>query len=432
MEKKLGSRDFILVVIGQIISLFGNAILRFALPLYLLQQSGSAALFGVISACAFIPMIILSPIGGILADRVNKRNIMVILDYSTAGITFLLALLLGQMNLVVLLLISLVLLYGIQGAYQPTVQASIPALVPEDKLMVGNAVINLVNSLSNLLGPILGGVLFAFYEIMPILVISIICFLFSATMELFIRIPFNQQEKRGGIVEIGVADFKESFRFIKVEQPSIWKVSLVVAGMNLFVSALIIIGLPIIITGYLGFEEVVGNQLYGYAQGAIGVGSLIGGMMAGVLASRLKLKDCPLLLSICTLALIPIGIVLQRGATGMMAYVVILISCILMMAVATLFTIQMMALLQQLTPSHLIGKVIACVMCISMCAQPIGQALYGVLFQGMAEQVYIPVYLAVGVTLMICIGSIKLFKGLDEQNTKGIEETYREGKETTL
>ena len=80
------SKDFILMAIGQIISLFGNQILRFALPLYLLNQTGSSALFGTISAISFIPMILLFPIGGIIADRVNKRNIMVILDFSTSAL----------------------------------------------------------------------------------------------------------------------------------------------------------------------------------------------------------------------------------------------------------------------------------------------------------------------------------------------------------
>ena len=82
--QKLFSKDFTLVVIGQIISLFGNATIRFALPLYLLNLTGSSALYGTVTACAFIPAILLSPVGGIVADRVNKRNIMVILDFFTA------------------------------------------------------------------------------------------------------------------------------------------------------------------------------------------------------------------------------------------------------------------------------------------------------------------------------------------------------------
>lgn len=66
MKQTLFSKDFTLVVIGQIISLFGNAAIRFALPLYLLNQTGSSALYGTVTACAFIPAILLSPIGGLL------------------------------------------------------------------------------------------------------------------------------------------------------------------------------------------------------------------------------------------------------------------------------------------------------------------------------------------------------------------------------
>lgn len=85
-RRSLFGRDFVLVAVGQIVSLFGNAVLRFALPLYLLRKTGSPALFGTVTALSFIPMIPLSIIGGILADRVNKRNIMVILDLLTAAV----------------------------------------------------------------------------------------------------------------------------------------------------------------------------------------------------------------------------------------------------------------------------------------------------------------------------------------------------------
>lgn len=140
MNDKLFTRDFSLVVIGQIISLFGNSILRFALPLYLLEETGSASLFGIVTACSFIPMILLSPAGGIVADRVNKRNIMVILDYATSALILLFSAALGHVSLVLLLIITLMALYGIQGAYQPAVQASLPALLSPGRLLSGNAV----------------------------------------------------------------------------------------------------------------------------------------------------------------------------------------------------------------------------------------------------------------------------------------------------
>ena len=204
--KNIFKKDFTLVVIGQIISLFGNAILRYALPLYLLNKTNSPSLFGMVSALSFITMIILSPIGGIIADRINKRNIMVILDFSTCAIVITCTLLLGKVDLVILLLVVLILLFGIQGAYQPAVQASIPALVSEEDLMSGNALINLVNSLSGSLGYALGGILFVSLGIKPLLCLSAICFFLSAVMEIFIKIPFVKQKNTSNIFSIA---FKE-------------------------------------------------------------------------------------------------------------------------------------------------------------------------------------------------------------------------------
>lgn len=145
MEQKLISKDFMLVVIGQIISLFGNAAIRFALPLYLLNQTGSSVLYGTVTACALIPAILLSPIGGIVADRVNKRNVMVVLDFFTAAVILVFSLLMDGVNLVVLLTITMMLLYGIAGAYQPSVQASIPALVSPEHFVAANSIINMIS-----------------------------------------------------------------------------------------------------------------------------------------------------------------------------------------------------------------------------------------------------------------------------------------------
>ena len=177
---KLFKRDFTMVVIGQIISLFGNAILRFALPLYLLRETNSSSLFGAVTASSFIPMIIFTLLGGVIADRKNKRNIMVILDFTTAAIILLFIPMLGKVPIVPLMIAVLMILFGISGAYQPAVQASIPLLTEKETLMKGNAVINMVSTLSGLLGPIIGGILFGSFGILPILFISTGCFILKS------------------------------------------------------------------------------------------------------------------------------------------------------------------------------------------------------------------------------------------------------------
>lgn len=409
------NRNFIMVVLGQIISLFGNAILRFALPLYLLNETGSAALFGVVSACAFIPMIVLSPIGGIFADRVNKRNIMVVLDFSTSLLVLAIIILLGKMNLVVLLLCALFALYGISGAYQPAVQASIPVLLPGEHIMQGNAVINLVSSFAGLIGPVIGGALFGFYGIMPILYVSMFCFLLSAIMEIFIQIPFEKKPAEGSIFAIGFGDLKESFRYMYREQPIIMQFSLAVATINMILSALVIIGLPVIITQKLDFDSEMANRLYGYAEGVFAMGSLCGGMGAGLFAKKLKAKNGYLLLLYDALTLIPIGIAIMFPMPAMLSYAIILVSCFCMAFLATLFSIQIMSYLQIIVPMDLIGKVISCAMCIGMCASPIGQAIYGGLFEVLNENVFVVFYAAAVLTVMVALALKKAFQRLEEK-----------------
>ena len=109
-RKTCCGRDFTQVVAGQIISLFGNAILRFALPLYLVKETGSSALFGTVTACALLTMILLSLLGGVLADRVNKRNIMAGLDFLTAFVITVFYILVGMVPVVPLFIVTLMLL----------------------------------------------------------------------------------------------------------------------------------------------------------------------------------------------------------------------------------------------------------------------------------------------------------------------------------
>ncbi|MCM1262260.1 MAG: MFS transporter, partial [Butyrivibrio sp.] len=80
MTQKLFTKNFVLLILGQSTSLFGNFILKLALSMYVLEVTGSAAIFAGILSVAIIPTIVLSPLGGILADRADRRNIMVALD----------------------------------------------------------------------------------------------------------------------------------------------------------------------------------------------------------------------------------------------------------------------------------------------------------------------------------------------------------------
>ena len=411
-KTKLFRRDFTLVVIGQIISLFGNAILRFALPLYLLRETGSSALFGMVTACSFAPMVVLSMIGGVLADRVNKRNIMVGLDFCTAVLILIFYLSLGKLPTVPLFIAVLMLLYGISGTYQPSVQASIPLLVSSEKLMAGNAVINQVNTLSGLLGPVIGGIMFGMWGIYPILILSIGCFAFSAVMEIFIHIPHEKRVRESGILTVVGNDLKESYQFVKAEKPIFFSVVFLISIFNLILSSVMIVGTPILITQVLKMSDT----MYGFTQGALALGGLCGGILTAAIAEKLKLKNSYILLLVCAASVALMGISLVFHIPAILSYWAITLMSFTAMGASTLFVVQIYTMVQEQTPPQLVGKIMAALISIAMCGQPIGQAIYGVLFDIFESRTWIVLIVAAVAAFLIALYSKKIFSQLEDSN----------------
>lgn len=419
-QNKGFSKDFWLVVIGQIISLFGNAVMRFALPVHLLNVTGSAAILGIVSGCAFIPLAVMSPIGGIIADRMNKRNIMVFLDFFTSGLTIAFLVLYGRVDATGLILVMLFLLYGISGTYQPSVQASIPALTESEKVMSASAVINMVSSLSSILGPALGGVAYGLWGIYPVLIVSACCFFLSAVMECFIRMPHTRIERKASVLKETGADLKLSLSYISKERPEIARLTLCCAGINLTLSALLIIGLPVIVMQGLGFPEGEASRLYGFMQTALALGGLIGGIGAGVLGNRLKISGSWKLLAFASVLLLPMGGALIIGISPYMSYAVLTGSAMVIMALASIYTIQALAFMQVTVPQNMVGKVIAWIMAISTCAQPVGQMIYGFLFQQLSGKVGFIFLASALLTFLIGWYSKKASAGLEAAQAETI------------
>ena len=395
MRHKSFGKDFALVVAGQIVSLFGNAILRFSLPLFLLRETGSSALFGAVTACSLLPMIVLSLLGGVLADRVNKRNIMVILDFSTAGIIAGFSFLMGTAPAIPLFIVTLMLLYGISGTYQPAVQASIPALVAKDHILTASAIVNQIGSMANFIGPVIGGWIYGLWGLEPILEISVGCFALSAVMEIFIKIPFVKRPREKPALQIARQDLLEGCRFLRVDQPVFLKVSLIIAGLNLILSAMITVGIPVLTVEHLGLSD----QLLGIAQGLLAVGGVLGGLLTALLGKRLQPERAYVFLILCAMLTLLMGAGMLWSNTPYLKYLILSGTGTAITIFSTMFSIQMLAVVQRETPEHLIGKVIACIMTLIMCVQPIGQLIYGLFLEQISA---VPIITGAG-AISMCI-----------------------------
>lgn len=403
---KLFNKNFIMVVIGQMISIFGNAVLRFALPLYILDQTGSTTIFGVILAISTIPTILFSPLGGILADRINRRNLMVILDMITAIIIGISSLLLNVGSVVIVIALLMVVFSIIQSFYQPAVQASIPVIVPKNYLEKGNGIVSLVNALSNMLGPLLAGILYGAFGIWLIMITGAICFLLASTMEIFIKMDFVKQMKHESAIAIIRSDFKASFHFIVRDKPVLLKAMLIASGMNLFLTSMILVGLPAMILIKLDLS----SQLYGFTQGAMAAGMITGGIIISILGNKVGTSKAYILLLLTAVVLIPVGIAFNISLPTMVIYGIISLSCFVMMVMITMFSITMMSFVQRETPNHLMGKVISYILVLTQCTLPIGQAIYGFVFEIGMDSISLIIYITALSSGMIALYSKGIFK----------------------
>ena len=114
------------------------------------------------------------------------------------------------------------------------------------------------------------------------------------------------------------------------------------------------------------------------------------------------------------LTLIPIGLALMISMQAFVSYVISMVSCFVIMFLATLFSIQIMSYLQMIVPNNLIGKVISCAMCLGMCATPVGQAIYGGLFQILKEKAFLMFFVVTILVLLLGFAMKKPFAKVAE------------------
>ena len=357
---KLSTRNFTLLILGQASSLLGNGALRFAVSMYVLDATGSAGTFSLIVARSMLPMRVLSPLGGVLADRADRRRIMVALD-ALSGLTVLLGALTmalgGGVAAVGVLLIAL----SVLGAFEsPTVQACVPQMLSGENVLRGNAAVSQVQAVTSLVTPFLGAAAYSAFGLGSVMLTAAACFFLTALLECFIRLGCTPRGAKGGVLPTVRNDLAESARFLRREQPDVLKLLLLSGAASMFLSGVMVVGYPYLVRTTLGLS----SAHYGVAESAAGVAAWMRRMLG---------------LSGVAVLVAGVGFALGLGAE----FVVLVAAFSLANMACSAFSVCAMTAIQRRTPESLTGKVMAFVYTLSLCAQPLGQLLYGALFDAL-------------------------------------------------
>lgn len=395
-KEKLFTRNFTLLILGQVSSLTGNYTLKFALSMYVLEQTGSASIFAGMLSAALLPTVLLSPFGGILADRANRKHIMVALD-ALSGLSVLAAGLLLPLGRELWVIGALLVLLSVLAAFEsPTVQACVPQMVSPQNLVQGNAVVSQVSAVTSLVTPFLGSLFYTAFGIGQVFAAAVVCFWLTALLECMIHLEYQKPPRTAGIGAIVREDLAVSAHFLRREQPDILKLLLLAALAGMFVSGTAVVGFPYLVRMVLGLSATY----YGAAESAMGAAAILGSLCAGLLGKKLRVRDMAAIFLSFGLSLFPIGLSFLLPVGRMARYGVLLFFfCVCQLGVC-IFSTYAITLIQQRTPEQLMGKVMSCVFTLSMCAQPVGQVVYGALFDCFSDSVY---WVLIPTGVLICL-----------------------------
>ena len=231
----------------------------------------------------------------------------------------------------------------------------------------------------------LGGVLYAAFGLKPVMDISVVCFFITASFECFIRLRRQPMGHGGNVLRVIRHDFIISIKFMAQERTDILKLLLLAALSRFFVMGVTLVGLPFLVRTVLGLDA----KYYGGAESALAVATILGSAAAGLLTGKLKTGGLSWLLAAMGLCMIPAGaaFLLPIGVFG--RYMVNVAAFCGMQIAVSIFSVFAVSLIQQNTPGDLIGKVMACTSAVTLCAQPAGQTVYGFLFDGFREAVFL-------------------------------------------
>ena len=405
---KLWNKNFIMLVIGQIVSLFGNAIPRFALPFYIYLGSGSPELFGRVMGISVIPMIIISPLGGVLADRVNKKRLIVFLDFFVAASVFLYLLAIGSLSLVPISIIMLMLLFTTNSMMSSATDSSYPLIVPPEELVRVNSITMTINTLSQLLGPVIGGFLVIEFGLRSLLVVGGICFGLAAIMETFIRIPHIKQKSEKNLFRLVATDLSEGIRFAVKTEVTIGKFLILIVLMNFLLAGFVAIGIPVLTTQTLGMNE----RLVGIAAGILGAGGIAGGIVSGILGKRVRIQKNHWKVFFIGIFFMLMGLVFFLPVNNVFAFVIMTAMLFSSSGAMTIATVQMLTFVQRVAPSEVLGKLMGLIMTATILAHPLGNWMYGILLGRFSEEPWIILFPAAVLVMIVALWSRTFFKNI--------------------
>jgi len=370
--KRLWNRNFAILWQGQLISDFGNAAFTVALGFWVLSVTatpampqGNLALMGIIEACFALPAVVLGPFAGAIADRFDRKWILITADFirglcfSTMGIMLI-------FNIFPFWVIyPVAILSGSSGAFfSPAISSSIPDIVPKDSLSKANSARGFSIALTQLLGNSLGGLLYSVLKAPLLVLVNGLSFLYASVSQLFIHLPYEKKRDWNNQITVDIADgFKYAFgnRGIRALMLT-----------NMMLNFFAIIGLSLM-TPLFNSTPGFGVERYGLMMGAMMAGAIAGMITLSAVKirpqQRSRIFGFSVMVMVCST--VPVALINNVNWLYPLAFIAGVNNAIV--------NVMFQTILQSAVPAQTRGKVFGISTTFSSGLQPIAMAVSGVI-----------------------------------------------------
>lgn len=284
-SKIFKNENFSLFVFGQSTSTLGTGFLNVSLALYVLKLTGSAEKFSSILALAMIPNIILGPIAGTIVEKIDRKKMIISMDFIRGIFALMLFLFSLLYKLNIWVIYFMVFFYSIcQTFFTPAFIKILPGILSKEELVEGNSIQHTFNEIALAISPFLGSLIFSIYGISIILFVDGVTYLISSLAEVFMMIPKLEKEPNPSSF---VKDIIDGFKILFVD---VRITSLISNGTltHVFLFPFVLVGFPYIIVTLLGGKDVD----YGLVQSIATLGSISAIFFVNKARKKYNISQC--------------------------------------------------------------------------------------------------------------------------------------------
>ena len=376
------NKNFWFYSAARFISSIGTAMQSMVIPLYILDLTGSGTLMGMFSIFLFLPLAVSAPFSGIIGDVKNRKTIMILSDLSRFILILVLSLLAGIGTLNVYVLFAFQTAISIMDSFFNSSSGAImPEIVPQSEYLEACSIRGTIDGLTNLIGPVIGGMLYGLFGIKIIFLINSISFLLSAVSLLFIKYNHTSIKKQNINIHSFISDNKEALLFIK-NNKGILQLTTFALLANCLISPFFDIAAPYALKKIIGFS----SQQYGYLAGFLTLGMIICNIAISLYFKnwstkkliKLGLGTVPPICIILSIVLYP-SLVCFLGGASWCLFSVLAVLIVIYGFFLSLSNTPISTNVQKLVPNYIRSRYNAISGMFSLGAIPLGSFIFGIL-----------------------------------------------------